>query len=228
VGEQAGPEQAEAERAGTGPAVTRSRGTGLGRLEAFSDGVFAIVLTLLVLDLPHPRPADGTLAHQLGHAWPEYVAYLAAFLVVGVLWINHHATLRLVARGTHRLQVANLVLLLTISVIPFPTRTLAEYAVSGSTADRRVAVLLYGGVTIAMSVGFQVLWRAIRARPDLLRAHVTAQLMATRHKRYRLGAPTYVAATALGLLSLPLFLALQLALAVLYLLPTPDTESGEE
>ena len=95
-------------------------GMSVGRLEAFSDGVFAIVITLLVLDLP-PPPASGEFATTLGAQWATYVAYLAAVLVAGTIWLNHHATFRLVRRTTYRLQMLNLVMLLPISILPWPT-----------------------------------------------------------------------------------------------------------
>ncbi len=84
------------------------------RLEAFSDGVFAIVITLLVLELHAPEPGERTLASALGRMWPSYAAFLASFLVVGIIWLNHHAMFALVSQTTHGLQVANLGLLLTV------------------------------------------------------------------------------------------------------------------
>ena len=99
------------------------------RTEAFSDGVFAIAITLLVLDLAVPplqeSERDG-LAAALGHEWPSYFAYLVSFLVVGIIWINHHTMLTLLERVDRPVLFANLMLLLTVSVIPFPTRLLAE------------------------------------------------------------------------------------------------------
>jgi uncharacterized membrane protein len=99
------------------------------RLEAFSDGVFAIAITLLVLDLAVPpvteAERDGLWA-ALGHEWPSYFAYLVSFLVIGIIWINHHTMLTLVERVDRPVLFANLLLLLTVSVIPFPTRLLAE------------------------------------------------------------------------------------------------------
>src|SRR3954470_17218264 len=95
-----------------------------GRLEAFSDGVFAIAITLLVLDLTVPSTAE---AHEIGLGaalaaeWPTYFAYLVSFLVIGVIWINHHTMFTLVSRVDRRVLFVNLSLLLTISVIPFPT-----------------------------------------------------------------------------------------------------------
>src|ERR1700710_2043054 len=112
----------------------------VGRLEAFSDGVFAIVITLLILEIKVPKHAEGDLGHALAKQWPQYVAYLLSFLIVGIIWLNHHATFNLLARTDHGLQVLNLMLLLPVSVLPWPTAVLAEYTRDGTAGDRRVAV----------------------------------------------------------------------------------------
>ena len=104
---------------------------GTGRLEAFSDGVFAVAITLLVLDL-HVDPASGrTLAAQLGAEWPAFAAYSLSFLVIGVVWVNHHALLSLAARTDRKLLFYNLILLMWVAVIPFTTATLADYLRDG-------------------------------------------------------------------------------------------------
>jgi uncharacterized membrane protein len=198
------------------------------RLEAFSDGVFAIAIaiTLLVLDLKVP-PHDQTgqvesLAHGLGAEWPTYVAYLSTFFIIGIVWLNHHAVIQLLSRTDHRLQVLNILLLLAISVLPWPTSVLAEWTRHGTSADQRTAVLLYGLSCSFMALTFNILWRYLLAHPELHKLHVTPELLATRNKRFRLGPFVYPIATAIGLLSLPVFLGINLVLAVLYLLPTPD------
>lgn len=202
----------------------RRAGLGMssGRLEAFSDGVFAIVITLLILDVKVPSEAHGHLARALGDQWPSYLAYLVSFLIVGIIWLNHHATVQLLASTDHSTQVLNLLLLLPVSVLPWPTAVLAEYARAGSAADQRTAVLLYGVTSSLMSIAFNLLWRYLMRHPELLRPEIDDELLAVRNRRYNLGVVIYPIATALGLLNLPLFLGLMLALAGLYLLPTPD------
>lgn len=194
----------------------------VGRLEAFSDGVLAIVITLLILDIKVPPHATGHLGLALAEQWPQYVAYLTSFLIVGIIWLNHHATVHLLARTDYRLQVLNLLLLLPVTVLPWPTALLAEYAREGTAADQRVAVLVYGLTSTAMAVGFNILWRYLLRHPELHRPEVTRELLRVRNRRYNIGLGVYPAATALGLLSLPLFLVLMLGLALMYLLPTPD------
>jgi uncharacterized membrane protein len=218
---------------GAGSAVRGSEGvaTGpgmsVGRLEAFSDGVLAIVITLLILEIhvPDPKEDPGNLGHLLTEQWPHYVSFLISFLVVGVIWLNHHATFNLLQRTDHRMQVLNLLLLLPVTVLPWPTDLLATYTVQGTEAEQRLAVLVYGLTSTAMAVAFNVLWRYLRRHPELHKPHVSEDLLAVRNRRYNLGLAVYPVATALGLLSTPLFLAVMLALAFMYLLPTPDVRA---
>src|SRR3954447_20267997 len=93
------------------PAPSGSLGMSVGRLEAFSDGVLAIVITLLILDVKVPARATGHLSHELVRMWPHYAAYLLSFLVVGIIWLNHHAVVQLLARTNHAVLILNLLLL---------------------------------------------------------------------------------------------------------------------
>ena len=205
--------------------IVRGQGMSVGRLEAFSDGVFAIVITLLILDIKIPEGEHGHLGKALAQQWPQYIAYLMSFFIVGIIWLNHHATVNLLARTDHRLQVLNLLLLLPVSILPWPTALLAEYTRDGTAGDQRIAVLIYGIASTLMTLAFNALWRYLQRHPELHKPHVTPQLLATRNRRYNLGLTAYPIATALGLLSVPLFFALMLGLAVIYLLPTPDVET---
>jgi uncharacterized membrane protein len=200
----------------------------VGRLEAFSDGVFAIVITLLILDIKVPPSAEGHLGRELAHQWPQYAAYLASFLTVGIIWLNHHAVVNLLARADHGIQVHNLGLLLPVSVLPWPTAVLAEYLREGTLGDQRIAVLLYGITSSAMAVGFNLMWHYILRHDELRRDDVPRSALAVRNRRFNLGLLAYPAATALGLLSVPLFLVLVTGLALLYLLPTPEVRGAPQ
>lgn len=135
-------------------------------LEAVSDGVLAIVVTLLILDVKVPSHAKGHLAQELDRQWPQYLAYLVSFLIVGIIWLTHHATVQLRARTDHGTQVRNLLLLLSVSVLPWPTAVLAEYAHSSSSADQRAAVLLYGVTSSCMALAFNILWCYLLGPPS--------------------------------------------------------------
>lgn len=193
-------------------------------MEAFSDGVFAIVITLLILDIKVPVVERGHLGAALSQQWPQYVAYLLSFFIVGIIWLNHHATVNLLARTDHRLQVLNLLLLLPVSILPWPTALLAEYTRDGSASDQRLTVIIYGLTSTLMALTFNLMWRYLLRRPQLHKAHVRPAMLQVRNRRYNLGLAVYPVATAVGLINTQLFLVLMLALAMLYLLPTPDTE----
>ena len=125
-----------------------------GRAEAFSDGVFAIAITLLVLGLR--LSGRGALNGQLLHAWPQYFAYVVSFLTIGIMWMNHHTILGHVQRVNRALLVLNLLLLMGIVVIPFPTALVADNLTNPRAAN--TAVVTYGLVMIAISCGFAGLW----------------------------------------------------------------------
>ena len=114
-----------------------------GRLEAFSDGVFAVAITLLALNLAVKGPGYGTLAHQLAHQWPGYLAYLISFFTIGIIWVNHHTLVANVAVVTRKLLFLNLVLLLFVVLIPVATGTVADYLAEGGF-DAKLAVAVYG------------------------------------------------------------------------------------
>ena len=188
-----------------------------GRLEAFSDGVFAIAVTLLILEV---KVADdgGSLAQRLGHAWPSYAAYVISFIVIGTMWINHHRMFRALKAVDHTIIVANLALLLVISFIPFPTKLLGEHLTAGTFADERTAVVLYGATMIAVGIVFPALWWSI-ARPHAAPAAHHARWSRTELRRNLVGFPTYIAVTAVAIVAPKASLAGFGALALFYLLP---------
>ena len=197
-----------------------------GRLEAFSDGVLAVSITLLVLDL-HLDAADGSIPHQLAEHWPSYAAYVVSFLVIGVIWINHHSLLSRVARVDRVLLFQNLFLLLFVTTMPFTTATLAEH-VGASDADARWAVMLYGLSNIGMAVGFTAMF-ARMVRHDLLVEPVDAAVGKRAIRRFGLGTLAYPAATVVGLIWPPLILVAIGGLALYYAFeqtPTGDTPTA--
>jgi uncharacterized membrane protein len=123
------------------------------RLEAFSDGVFAVAITLLALNLTVAGPGHGPLLDQLYDRWPAFLAYLISFFMIGIVWVNHHALVRGISAVDRTLLFLNLVLLLFVVLIPFATATEADYFPANSR-DARLAMVLYAGVFLGMSVGF--------------------------------------------------------------------------
>ena len=123
------------------------------RLEAFSDGVIAVAITLLALDLTVEGYGHGPLIHQLYDKWPSFLAYLISFFMIGIIWVNHHALVRSITKVDRLLLFLNLVLLLFVVLIPFATATEASYF-PHNDKDAQLAMVLYAGVFLGMSVGF--------------------------------------------------------------------------
>ncbi len=123
------------------------------RLEAFSDGVFAVAITLLALNLTVEGYGHGPLRDQLNAKWPAFLAYLISFFMIGIVWVNHHALVRSITKVDRTLLFLNLVLLLFVVLIPFTTATEASYF-PRNTPDAQLAMVLYSGVFLGMSAGF--------------------------------------------------------------------------
>lgn len=188
---------------------------GTGRLEAFSDGVLAVAITLLVLNL-HVDSEAGGLAVQLRHEWPSFVGYAVSFFVLGIIWVNHHALITFTARVDRALLFYNLMLLLWVTTIPFTTATLAAYA-RGDGPDTHLAVLLYGGSLEGMALTFTLMLRHI-LRHDLAAERLTDVEARRRLVRFGLGGLAYPVAAAVGLVSLPAMLACYALINAFYVL----------
>jgi uncharacterized membrane protein len=188
-----------------------------GRLEAFSDGVFAVAITLLSLNLHIPGQAGHSLAHNLISQWPEYAAYAVSFITIGIIWINHHAMIGRLEVADHAILLLNLVLLLTIVVIPFATSLIAEYL--GKHGDVAAAVV-YSGTFTAMAATFGTLQRHILLKKaDLLREQRPLIERRMIMRRSLAGIGPYVVATLIALVSPYASLAINAALALFYALP---------
>src|SRR5919108_4525448 len=127
------------------------------RLEAFSDGVFAVAITLLALDLAVEGPGHGALLGRLLEHWPSFIAYLISFFTIGIIWVNHHALVRNISHVDRTLLFLNLLLLCFVVVIPFATGTMSAY-LAGGGQDARVAMLLYVLVFEGMALSFTALF----------------------------------------------------------------------
>jgi len=192
-----------------------------GRVEAFSDGVMAIAITLLVLDLKVPSDAEtraaGSLIAALGQHWPSYLAYLAAFLTIGIIWLNHRAFVDKIQRFDSRLHWLNLALLLGIATLPFPTALLAAYLAEGGPAASTAAAV-YGLLSVGTALPWTLMWRHIVRHPELLEAPYGVEYARAELKRASIGPLIYVLAVPLALF-LPLAaLLFYIAIAVLYAL----------
>jgi uncharacterized membrane protein len=188
------------------------------RIEAFSDGVFAIAITLLVLEIRVPEQAEGGLGQALLDQWPSYASYVVSFFVIGIIWINHHAVFDHLLRADRALLFLNLLLLLWVGLLPWPTNVLGLYMREGG-ADERVAAVLYTGVMTLMGVAFGALWTYATRHRELLGETLSDEEIRVRTRRFTLGAPVYGFAMLVALVSAPACLVINALLAVYYALP---------
>jgi TMEM175 potassium channel family protein len=176
----------------------------------------AIAITLLVLDLKVPGPIEeGRLLDALLERWPTYVAYLAAFLSIGIIWLNHRTLVDRIARFDARLHWLNLMLLLGVATLPFPTSLMAEYLQAGGE-NAKIATALYGLCATLMAVPWGFFWRHLADRPDLLEPGYDAAYARAEWKRGTVGLPIYVAATLVAFAWPVVSLLLYLGIAILY------------
>jgi len=193
-----------------------------GRLEAFSDGVFAVAITLLALDLAVPGPGHGSLAHQLADHWPSFVAYVVSFFVIGITWVNHHALVDSFRKVDRSLMFLNLVLLMFVVAIPFATSTMATYLRNGGN-DAHVAAALYGSVNAGMGLSFGAIF-VWSVRGDRRVVPLPAGEVRTAVVRFGLGSIAYLLAIGVAFVSAPASLLVIALVAVYYIFeqtPTP-------
>lgn len=193
-----GNDELDADTPEPGASVGLGRLISANRVEAFSDGVLAIAITLLALDLKAPEGDPGSVAHSLLTQWPAYVAYLASFIYVGVIWINHHTLFTRIRRVDNGVLWRNLVMLLPVSVLPFPTATLAFVLQHGTRNDQYVAIVLYGGVAAAMGATWLLMFTHLDRHPGLLNDNVPKGFFREERRRATLGILGLVVAIAVG------------------------------
>ena len=192
---------------------------GAGRLEAFSDGVIAVAITLLVLQIAVPTHLhDHSLAHALLTNWSHYAAYVVSFMTIGIIWINHHAMISRLRQVDHSILLLNLFLLMTIAVLPFATDLIATYL--REPAGQSIAACIYAASFLVMSVAFGTLNRHILMR----REHLLGKRLPLPERRQILrvsvvGTIPYVAAAGLAFVSAYVTVAICAGVAVYYALP---------
>jgi uncharacterized membrane protein len=202
------------------------------RLEAFSDGVFAIAVTLLVLDIKVPQ-VEGLAAGDLGRAlldqWPVYFAYVFSFLTILVMWVSHHAIFNYIARINQPFLIINGLLLMGITVVPFPTALLSEYLKYPERGDdQKIAAAVYSGTFTAIAILFNVLWRYAAHNNRLMGAQMDPVFAQALSRRYILGPLIYFASFLLAFVSVPASFAIYVLLAVFFAIPMPTAAGRQE
>jgi uncharacterized membrane protein len=186
-----------------------------GRIEAFSDGVFAIAITLLVLTIPEPHHYHH-LTDALTDQWPAYAAYLVSFAIIGIMWLNHHTVFDHFERIDRNLVYLNLALLATVVLIPYPTQVFGEALQRGE--GERVAAVFYSILMTCNAVAWAALWLYGSSRRRLLGDGFPEEQRRTATVSFTFGTLIYLATIVIGLLNAYVCLAVHGALAVYYAL----------
>jgi uncharacterized membrane protein len=186
----------------------------VSRVEAFSDGVFAVAITLLVLQFAVPDVQSGKLLAELLRQWPLLITYVASFLTVGVIWVNHHTIFSGIKQTDRTLQFINLILLLFVVLVPYPTQLLAHYLQSYPNGS--VAAAFYGIVMTGMGISFQAIVRWVLWHPHLLKPKVDPARIRAALPRFSIGLFVYVASIGLAFVNAWLVVALYAISAIYY------------
>lgn len=198
-----------------------------GRVEAFSDGVFAVAITLLALNIkipglnlpPDQLPNDKDLWGMLVYEWPMFIAYGISFATIGVMWLNHHRIFVHVRRNDTVLILLNALLLLIVVFIPVPTALLAEYIIR---PDLHTAALIYSGIFFIMACCFNFLWRYATHNNRLMAKDVNPEAVAAISQQYLFGPVLYLGAFGVAWISAPASIALNFIFALFFALPGPS------
>lgn len=187
-----------------------------GRIEAFSDGVFAIAITLLVLDLHLPKTDGHGVWRGLVDEWPQFAAYVTSFFIIGIMWVNHHSMFRSIVRADRTLMFLNLMLLLWTTLLPFPTRLVAAH-LRGGGHDAAVAEAVYSANLTLAAIAFSLIWMYAVRDGRLLAAPLGRREEWRSIGRFSVGTFLYGATIGISFLAAGAALAIQFALALYYL-----------
>jgi uncharacterized membrane protein len=181
----------------------------------------AIAITLLILEVRVPHPS-GSLVTALAAEWPSYAGYVVSFLTIGIIWVNHHQMFKLIGRVTHGFLMLNVIFLMTIAFLPFPTALVAEFI--RVPHSRTTATVVYGLTMVAIAIMFNVVWRSA-SRGGRLLIHGVDRAGIDRISRSYLGGPlAYTVATLVAFVNAFLSLAIFAAMALFWLLPSTGVD----
>lgn len=186
---------------------------GTTRLETFSDGVFAIAATLLVLEISVSSSAEH-LGHELLHIWPQYLAYITSFVTIGIIWMNHHHAVSLMGRTDRTFLFINNLLLLTVAFLPFPTKLVAQFLQSDG---EKAAALTYAATFVLMSVIYNSWWRYASGGRRLIAEGVPDSALRAVSRAFDPGVPMYAAVFVVAFFSPLAAVLLTFAIAAFYL-----------
>jgi uncharacterized membrane protein len=188
--------------------------SGTARLEAFTDGVLAIAATLLILEISVDSAHTNDLGSALLHLWPSYLAYVTSFITIGIIWMNHHTCVETVARVDRTFLFLNLLLLMTVSFLPFPTRLVAQYL---QRPGEQTAVYAYAGTFVVMAIIYNAWWRYASTGRRLIADSVPDSRVKAITQAFNPGVPIYALALLVAVLSPLASVFLTFAIAAFYL-----------
>src|SRR6516162_8690944 len=191
------------------------------RLEAFSDGVFAVAITLLALNLTLAGPGHGTLPSQLSAHWAAFAGYLVSFFTIGIIWVNHHALVRQIKSVDRTLLFVNQLLLLFVVLIPWSTATVAAY-LRHDNWDAKVAMAIFAGVFLGMSAGFGAIFEWTLHGDRVYQPVPREQHWAARI-RFLAGSSVYIIAVVVALFNAYVAFAMMGLVAVYYIFENTPT-----
>ena len=186
-----------------------------GRLETFSDGVFAIAATLLILNVDAQVGGGSDLGGRLVHIWPSYLAYAVSFLTIGIMWVNHHTLMNQIEKADRVFLLLTVGFLMCIAFVPFPTRLVAEHI---RAEGARAAALAYGVTFTTIAVFFSAIWFYASIGRRLLREDADQRVVSGITRSYLPGPWIYLAATLIAFVSPEASAILYGAIAVFYIL----------
>jgi uncharacterized membrane protein len=172
-----------------------------GRIEAFSDGVFSIAITLLVLEIkiPQPTPGGASLASTLWLQWPAFAGYALSFVTIGIMWASHHKMFMLVRKSDHNFRILNVLFLMFVSFLPYPTALVAQYL--REPTGRQTAVIVYAGTLLAFALMWTAVWRYAIRNGRLLGDHVDSARVQALSRQYAVGPVAYAIGFAVAFIS---------------------------
>jgi uncharacterized membrane protein len=200
--------------------ITDERGA--SRLEAFSDGVIAVAITLLILDVHVPDPKvlrEGSLLVALGQQWASYLGYVTSFLIIGIYWANHHLLFKYIKRTDHFFLLINTLFLMCIALVPFGTSLLTTYMQQPDPVNEYIAAVTYSGILLLSAITFSAVWLYASRKHRLLRLDLNPHIVQRITRGYLIGSPLYLLSLISSLVDVRISLALYILVALVYSWP---------
>ena len=190
------------------------------RIEAFSDGVFAIAITLLILEirLPHTDATHGSVATALVSLWPSYFAYIFSFVMIGIYWVNHHYIFRIYQKTDHVFNLLNVFFLMCISFLPFPTAVLGEHLLD--VKEQKTVIIFYVFGLMLPAASWFLKWLYASSHYRLIDSRLSPHFVNYLTKQYGFSVIFYLFALVVSVFQPVVGIAIAVGLTFLYLLPS--------